>query len=538
MGTKTNTLRRTIFSGTRLLIATLCIFSIFTTSAYAAFPGVNGNLVYSNILPSGDLAISQIDIDNLDFNNPQSILTQDYGTSGIQQSMRFSADGNKIVFNNGTDQKDVYVINIDGTGLTNVSDLASRSLSVEHDAYGGSFNDSGTSIVYSERWFDPDEFCSIFKVDTDGQNRTQLTATVAGQCDLLPVYSPDGSKIAFVRHVDPDTLSKIMVMNSDGTNVQELNQEFVSYGGSDPENAATVGTVIDWSPVGNKIIYTAPSMDLSTLYIKTTDLSGNSTILYTGVPINGDYSEGSLLLGPQFTPEGQVIFREILFSNPTNVYQKIMNADGTSARILTTTDVSDLPSAYLFQHAHLSVQPLPYPQLAGVSGGQTAEIRKVGCGAITSKNIVSENSLAAQDVTRDYPAGLVNFTLNDCGNGGSAEITLLITGISQDVSLYTARKFNSSNNTYTDIPDAQITATTLDSQPAVEVKYTVTDGGVLDADGLVNGTIVDPVGLGVAATASGNLASTGENTIAFQMMALLGALLGLTYITHRVKYAL
>jgi len=68
----------------------------------------------------------------------------------------------------------------------------------------------------------------------DGTGLTRLTNDPGA--DLLPAWSPNGSKIAFVR--DPGGNPDIYVMNADGSAVKRLS----SYPGEDLDPA--------WAPAG------------------------------------------------------------------------------------------------------------------------------------------------------------------------------------------------------------------------------------------------------------------------------------------------
>jgi hypothetical protein len=75
-----------------------------------------------------------------------------------------------------------------------------------------------------------------------------------------------------------------------------------------------------------------------------------------------------------------------------------------------------------------------------------------------------------------------------------------------------AQKYNSTAQTYSNIPGAVITNTTLNGKHALQLTYTITDGGPLDEDGAINGVIVDPVGLAQinsTATSAATAPSTG-----------------------------
>ncbi len=67
----------------------------------------------------------------------------------------------------------------------------------------------------------------IYIIDADGSNIIRLTHNSAD--DMFPVWSPDGSRIAFVSYRDEKTElanlegnTEIYIMNSDGSNVTKL----------------------------------------------------------------------------------------------------------------------------------------------------------------------------------------------------------------------------------------------------------------------------------------------------------------------------
>ena len=89
----------------------------------------------------------------------------------------------------------------------------------------------------------------------------------------------------------------------------------------------------------------------------------------------------------------------------------------------------------------------------------------------------------------------------------SATITLTFSG-NFDPAKTTLRKYNAVNKSYTTLTSANsnlsFASTTLSGSPAISATYQITDGGSLDQDGTVNGTIVDPVGIGNAVVEAPN----------------------------------
>ncbi len=143
---------------------------------------------------------------------------------------------------------------------------------------------------------------------------------------------------------------------------------------------------------------------------------------------------------------------------------------------------------------------------------------------------MSASAKNAADLTKDpagykYPLGLVDFTAS-CGTPGyTATVKAYFYGADPNQQ-FVIRKYNSVTHTYATITDARLTQVVINGQQVALVQYQVVDGGALDADGLVNGVIVDPVGLALqsVATGDGGLASTGDE---LKIPLLAGAVLTL-----------
>ena len=106
----------------------------------------------------------------------------------------WSPDGEKIVYDsdeNGN-ELDIYTININGTGKTQLTSDSAKD-------YSPIFSPDGKKIVYmSDKSGNED----IWVMDADGKNKVQLTTDSAK--DLYPEWSPDGKKIAFYSEREGD----------------------------------------------------------------------------------------------------------------------------------------------------------------------------------------------------------------------------------------------------------------------------------------------------------------------------------------------
>jgi hypothetical protein len=126
-----------------------------------------------------------------------------------------------------------------------------------------------------------------------------------------------------------------------------------------------------------------------------------------------------------------------------------------------------------------------------------------GCTLTSAAN--ASRSVAMGDKGFAYPAGLIEYTAQ-CAVGATVHIQAYFYG-APDADL-TARKFDPATGQYTSIEGAELTRTAIGGAPVVTVTYQVADGGPLDSDGVVNGIIVDPVGLAQADVAPAAVSTT------------------------------
>lgn len=134
-------------------------------------------------------------------------------------------------------------------------------------------------------------------------------------------------------------------------------------------------------------------------------------------------------------------------------------------------------------------------------------LSQTGCTTLSTPTTIKESSLSVLDPAYQYPVGFISFSMTGCQTGGSSNITATFTG-TFDPAKMVIRKFNARLNSFTTLSSANsnltTTVTQLNGKPALRVTYQITDGGLLDQDGIANGTIVDPVGIGTNAVSVPN----------------------------------
>ena len=103
------------------------------------------------------------------------------------------------------------------------------------------------------------------------------------------------------------------------------------------------------------------------------------------------------------------------------------------------------------------------------------------------------------DSDYDYPAGLMDFTLN-CTPGSTATVSMLYYSLTDSSNLI-LRKFDPITKSYSTISGATFSSVTIGGQQATKITYSITDNGPLDENSTA-GIITDPAGPAVLETSS------------------------------------
>jgi hypothetical protein len=147
-----------------------------------------------------------------------------------------SPDGRQVAFSLADpasgDEWDIYVINVDGTGLTNLTNDPG------FDGWRPAWSPDGTQIAFFSTRDDPvnDE---VYVMNADGSNVRRLTDNPSDDAHMT--WSPDGTRIAWETNRAGDF--DIWIMNADGSNPTTLTVD-----PADDEWPA-------WSPDGTKIAF-------------------------------------------------------------------------------------------------------------------------------------------------------------------------------------------------------------------------------------------------------------------------------------------
>ncbi len=238
-----------------------------------------GKIVFSASSPtsSARFGIWTMNVDG----TGQTKITNNGAQEGSNSQPRWSPDGTKIAFTSNREGRvfgtqngvpDVYVMNADGSSPHNVSFSVAASMGSTVTVLGWHFG----KVVFQS---DINGAFRTWLVNPDGSDATLL---FSGTTDRNPVYSPDGSKIVFIRRENGG--DRIYV-----TNV--LNTSLVPLTTHPPTPIAD--RIVDtdyspWSPDGARIVFQQNGGgENQTLWIVNVDGTGLRKIVPVAALFNG-----------------------------------------------------------------------------------------------------------------------------------------------------------------------------------------------------------------------------------------------------------
>jgi TolB protein len=280
---------------------------------YVLFARLDGNVANVNPSPDGRWLLysgnvnGQVDLYLVDTDTQRDPI-RITNTVQVERTAVFSPDGSLIALEveQGGGDFEIYVMEPDGSGLTNVSNYSGFDVDPI-------WSPNGSTIAFvSTRGGEFD----IFSAAPDGSGVTRLSDDPAQ--DLHPAWSPDGRRIAFTS--DRSGSDDIWVMDADGGNPTPLTS------GAKAEFRPT------WSPDGKQIVYLEAEerFGVEARLIVLDVASGQARAVYQAI---GKITHVSWSLNGLW-----LAFSEAHPENPYIAEVVLMNADGTGAANITNNN--------------------------------------------------------------------------------------------------------------------------------------------------------------------------------------------------------
>jgi Tol biopolymer transport system component len=287
------------------------------------------------------------------WSSPSLITDPAFSDERINQCFSISGDGGKIAFVAGTanfsgvSDLQIFVINSDGTGLTQLT----NNTEFNNPQFGSmdmpSISGDGSKIAF--QYNDGDGY-EIFVINSDGTELAQLTDIPAGDCSASssePIISDDGSKIAFFR-VDFNTWNRgIFVINSDGTGEQQLTENF--------------DRDFSMSGDGSKIAFLG-SDDFDFQYFV---INSDGTGLTKLTQNSNNYQDANNNVNPPSAPsisdDGSKIAFEGYVGSDREIF--VINSDGTGLKQLTDNTEDDWAPAISGDGSRIAFQRTEYQEV-------------------------------------------------------------------------------------------------------------------------------------------------------------------------------
>jgi Tol biopolymer transport system component len=306
---------------TALVAASACLVLsgalAFGGPAFAAYPGANGKIAYER----DDGTDSEIYVMNADGTGQTNIINDPAPPGHADdRDPAWSPDGTKIAFSRvgqapqGEGHPNIYVMNADGTGRVNLTPGANIS-GQGNTGIEPTWSPDGTAIAYNHSG-------QIWIMDAaTGANKGTMIPSPPGGLEFAPAWSPDGSKIAFMRNTD------IWVRSFSGGTLTNLTNT-----PSPPSSGAE--RTPDWSANNAKIVYDRAAQ----IWSMNADGSGQAAL-------TGGIGETGQL--PAWSPDGtKIVFDSNGFTAPNGYDIFVMNADGTNETWIDTGTAADLDPSW------------------------------------------------------------------------------------------------------------------------------------------------------------------------------------------------
>jgi hypothetical protein len=244
---------------------------VLAPAATASFPGANGKIFFEQ----GPEGTPETDIYSIDPNGAGELdLTGGNGFS--EERPNVSADGRHVVFQSFRDKGwNVFSMNADGSGQVDLTNTEDPVINFEP-----TWSPDGSKVAFMRQAAGEQD---LWVVDANGTNAVDLTKS-PGINETSPEFSPDGTKIVYIS-TGPEACcgihynNDIWIMDADGSNQVPLTTT----------DFPTQNVAPSWSPDGLEIAYSVnetPAAADNGIHLMNANGTNQHRLLPEGSPVS------------------------------------------------------------------------------------------------------------------------------------------------------------------------------------------------------------------------------------------------------------
>ena len=263
---------------------------------------------------SSDIKIAFVSAPELYSEATHIHITNDKGTNEVKltngdalnSSPCWSPDNEKIAFVSNRDgSEDIYIMYSDGSKPTRITYTEFPELNLS----SGCWSPDGEKMIFG------DTSGGIFLISSGNEEIENITPGPNNN-GYYPVWSPDGNKISFTSTRDGN--EEVYIMNPDGSDQERLT------------NNPDYDTCYSWSPDSKKLACETFRNRIMQFYVMNADGSAKTDLI--------DAKDVLGIWRPEWSPTGDKILYTVIEKDYSSASLYIMNKDGTESRKLNINE--------------------------------------------------------------------------------------------------------------------------------------------------------------------------------------------------------